>query len=228
MIESTNKEAKELRKKYPFLFGQEFDNKIRKEYGNSDNVIPTLKAMQVKVDKQGNVVGDDLGTYSQLEDFALQEKKKDKPMNYLFEAKKLLDAGFFKMLDMNVVSSDNVQVNGFFKRLRSARIAVETLQNETVVVNGQTISKHQHLLTSFPTINIIHTHIYNRIITKTNPRYLLLCRELDALGIIDPLAERKAIEERVGYFLCNDLYFQAYSIQPKVGDGQPRQSLESH
>ena len=209
MIESINKKAKELRKEYQFLFGKEFDDRLRKEYGNSDKVIPELKAMQVKVNQAGEVVGDDLGTYVQLEDFALQENKKDKPLNYLFEAKRLKQAGFFNMVDMGVVHpAKDKKVIGFFKRLDDARRDLDDLENDTETTNGQTICKNQHLLSSFPTISLIHTHLLTRIIYKCKPKYMLLCRELDALGIINPLAPPEDIHKRVEHFLCNPLYLK--------------------
>ena len=217
MIEGINKECSELKAKYPFLFGQEFEMKVRKEYGESDNPIPELKNLQVEVNKEGQIVKDPLGLYVKLEDFAIKEREFNKPLNYLFEAKALNDRGFFDFYDKKVVTPPDGRISQFFKRLEKGRDTLRKLEEDTEEVDGQKVSKYRSLLYLFPSIEKIHTHILDRINAKEPTCHLVIARELDTVGVIDPRIDEDGQRTALMYFLYNDVFLDNMYFNLKWG-----------
>ena len=217
MIEGINKECAELKEKYPFLFGQEFERKVRKEYGESDNPIPELQSLQVEVNKEGQIVKDPLGLYVKLEDFAIKEKELNKPLNYLFEAKALNDRGFFDFYDKKVVTPPNGRISQFFKRLEKGYRTLRTLEDDTEDIGGERVSKHRALLYLFPSIEKIHTHILDRINAKEPTCHLVIARELDTIGVISPIVPDREQIDTIMYFLYNDVFLDNMYFNLKWG-----------
>ena len=217
MIEGINKECQELKDKYPFLFGDEFERKVRKEYGESDNPIPTLQNLHVEVNQEGQIVKDLLGMYVKLEDFAIKERDMNKPLNYLFEAKALNDMGFFEFYKKGIVSPPAGRISAFFQRLEKGYQTLMRLEEDTEMVNGKKVSKYRSLIYAFPSIEKIHTHILDRINAKEPICHLIIARELDTIGVISPSISEKDQRDALMCFLYNDAFLYNMYFNMKWG-----------